>query len=169
MAYISTINDDWHAEAFRRGNAYQIVVNVGYDDALGQTYSIVAGLDVAAGGGLEYYFYIMVADERNGTETACHCGLESANILPKVQRGAIRRACLHATRSLIAQVNPPEVYWCTLDANLPEKALDKYLEIGRVFESLGYQVRQGDPYHGRHIWYAELLNQPGFPYNRVGE
>jgi hypothetical protein len=100
LAYISLIQQDWHAEAFRIGNAYQIVVNVGCDPAVGHTYSIALGLEPQPGGALEYYFYIVDIDERTDEYRACHDGRESINILPKVQRGAILRAILHATKLL---------------------------------------------------------------------
>lgn len=169
MAYVSTIKNDWHVEVFRRGDGYQIIVNIGHDSDIGHTYSVVVGLDMAPGGYLELYFYLVDADDINVTEECCHCGIQSNKFIPKVQRGAIRRAILHATKSLIGQVNPSVVYWCTWDADLPEKALDKYIEVGRVFTTLGYDVKRGDPYHGRHIWYAERLNDPGFPYDNGGE
>lgn len=169
MPYVSTIQHDWHAEAFRRGNAYQVLVNVGYDDALQQTYSISVGLEPQPGGGMEYYFCFIVADEIKRTEQVCWCGLDSQDILPKEQRGAVLRAILHATRLLISQVNPAIVNWCTWDANPPDKALRKHILIARVFELLGYEIGHPDAYHGKHIWWAERLNPPGFPFDERTE
>jgi hypothetical protein len=168
VAYISLIQQNWHAEAFRVGNAYQIVVNVGCDPVLGHTYSIALGLEPQPGGALEYYFYIVDLEEKTDDYRACHTGLESINILPKVQRGAILRAILHATKLLLGQVNPATINWCTYDRNLPEKALVKYSLIVQVFESAGYRVSAGEPHHGQYFWSAERLNPPSFPFD-VGE
>jgi hypothetical protein len=165
LAYVSTIQEDWHAEAFRRGNAYQIVVNIGHDEATNCTYSIALGLEPQPGGAMEYYFCIIVYNGNTDEETSCFSGLESTNILPQVQRGAVLRAFLHATRLLLIQVNPANVNWCTWDQNLPEKALRKYLLIARVFESAGYRVESAAPHNGQYFWHAERLNEPGFPFD----
>lgn len=167
MAYRSLIQQDWHAEAFRKGNAYQIVVNVGCDAALCHTYSIGLGLEPQPGGFVEYFFYILDYDEKNDEYEYCHSGLESISIIPRVQRGAILRAILHATKLLLGQVNPITVNWCTYDRNLPEKALVKYSLIAKVFESAGYRVEAGEPHNGQYFWSAERLNPPGFPFDPV--
>jgi hypothetical protein len=168
LAYISLIQQNWHAEAFRVGNAYQIVVNVGCDHALGRTYSIAVGLEPLPGGVLEYYFYIVDLEEKTDHYRTCYSGLESTTILPKVQRGAILRAVLHATKLLLGQVNPATVNWCTYDRNLPEKALVKYSQVVRVFEASGYKVEAGEPHNGQYFWSAERLNPPGFPFDTDG-
>lgn len=167
MAYISLIQQDWHAEVFRLGNAYQIVLNVGTDPAINRTYSIALGLEPLPGGALEFYFYIIALDETDGEYSRYWSGLDSENILPKVQRGAILRAILHATRTLLSQVNPATVNWCSWDRNLPEKALFKYSQIVRVFEACGYRVEAGEPHHGQLFWSAERLNPPSFPFDEV--
>lgn len=168
VSYVSTIQQDWSAQVARRGNGFYVSVVVGQDAEAGHTYSIVLGLDEAPGGILEYYFFVSDVDERNNTIRACHCGIESAAILPKVQRGAILRAVLRATKTLLGQANPVNVTWTTHDPDLPEKALVKYRSIVRVFESAGYKVEEGEPYHGLRIWFAERLNDPGFPFTKEG-
>jgi hypothetical protein len=165
LAYISLIHDNWHAEAFRLGNDFKIIVNVGRDAAVGHTYSIMVGLAPQPGGASEYYFCILDLDETTGELADCHSGLESGNILPKVQRGAILRAILHATKLLLGQVNPVTVNWSTFDLNFPDKALVKYNRVVRVFEGSGYTVTAGEPHNGQHFWSAERLNAPGFPYD----
>lgn len=167
MPYISLIQENWHAEAFRVGNAYQIVLNVGSDPALRRTYSISLGLEPLPGGALEYYFYIINMDETNDEYTSYYSGLDSTNILPKVQRGVILRAILHATKLLLSQVNPATINWCSWDRNMPEKALVKYSLIVRVFEACGYRVESGEPHNGQYFWSAERLNPPSFPFDRV--
>jgi hypothetical protein len=166
LAYISLIKQNWHAEAFRVGNAYQVVTNVGCDEAIGRIYSIAVGLEPSPGGILEYFFYIVTVDEISDKFTSIFNGLDSENVLPKVQRGAILRAILHATSNLLNQVNPEQVNWCTWDRNLPEKAMVKYSQVVKVFESCGYRIQSGE-IHGQHFWSAERLNPPGFPFDQV--
>lgn len=161
MAYISAIRQDWTVQVSRRGNGFHLSVVVGQDAEAGHTYSIVLGLDEAPGGFLEYYFFIIDIDEINDTYYDCHCGLESANILPKLQRGPILRAILSATKALLRQANPVNVTWTTHDPDLPDKALVKYLSIAKVFESAGYAVREGEPFHGLRIWFAERPSTGG--------
>lgn len=166
MAYISLIQQNWHAEAFRVGNAYQVVTNVGCDEALGLTYSIAVGLEPLPGGYLEYYFYIVTVNEITDEFKTIFSGRDSEYVLPKVQRGAILRTILHATSSLLNQVNPEQVSWCTWDRNLPEKAMVKYNLVLRVFETCGYRVQAAE-HKGQHFWSAERLNPPGFPFDKV--
>lgn len=167
MAYISLIQNDWHAEVFRVGNAYQIVVNVGRDPALRRTYSIAVGLEPLPEGGLEYYFYIVNLEEEDGQYTSHMSGLETKFFIPSIARAQVLRAILQATRDLLGQVNPETVKWTTYDQNMPHKALVKFQLVVRVFENSGYRVVEGDPYHGRYIWRAERLNPPSFPFDKV--
>lgn len=169
MAYRSLIQNDWHAEAFRVGNAYKVVTNVGCDLLLQRTYSIAVGLDPLPSGELEYYFYIVDLDEITDDMHHFYSGRDTKNILPDVQRGAILRAILHATKSLLSQVNPAKVNWCTWDTHLPDKAKSKFRDIVRVFETSGYKVQEGEPHNGRNLWYAERVGPPSFPFTTEGE
>lgn len=155
MAFEFTIQTDWHAEVFRRGNAYLVVLNIGYDKVIDHTYSLIVGLEPAIGGGMEYFFSIIDADNRNNTEEAIYTGLGTSDIFTKDQRLQTLKALLDATKYLLNQVNPDRVTWFTWDANLPTKAMAKYLQVAHIFEMCGYVVRTSDAYHGRHTWWAE--------------
>lgn len=161
VAFEFTIQSDWHAEAFRRGSSYLVVINIGYDPVIDHTYSIIVGLEGAVGGGMEYFFSILDADNRNNTEIELHSGLETTILFSKEQRIAVLKAVLDATKVLLNQVNPDRVSWFTWDADLPEKALAKYLQVADIFEMCGYRVHTSDAYHGRYAWWAERARGGG--------
>ena len=167
VAYTSLIQDNWHAEVFRVGGAYQIVINAGRDAALKRTFSVAVGLEPLPTGDLEYFFYIVNMEEGTDAYTSHMSGLETKAFIPALARPAILRAILQATKDLLVQVNPITVSWTSYDRNLPEKGLTKFQQIVKVFEVVGYRVEEGEPYHGRHHWHAELLNPPGFPFDKV--
>jgi hypothetical protein len=77
VAYLSLIQQDWHAEVFRRGDTYQVVLNVGHDAALGVTYSIVVGLAPQPGDFLEYFFNLVRFDETNDQATDYFSGKDT--------------------------------------------------------------------------------------------
>lgn len=161
MAFEFTIATDWHAEVFRRGSAYLVVVNIGYDQEIDHTYSVMVGLDGAPVGGLELFFSIIDADNGNNTSTELFSGLDTLALLTKDQREAVLKTALDATKSLLNQVNPERVSWFTWDANLPHKAMVKYLRLARMFQMCGYEVHTGDVYNGRHAWWAERARSGG--------
>ena len=167
MAYTSLIQDNWHAEVFRVGNSYQVIINVGRDVALKRTFSVAVGLEPLPTGELEYFFYIVNMEEENDQSTYHMGGLETKSFIPAIARPAILRAILQATKDLLVQVNPNAVSWTTYDQNLPDKGLVKFRQVIKVFEAAGYRVEEGEPYHGRHHWHAELLKPPGFPFDKV--
>jgi hypothetical protein len=163
MAYKSTIQNDWTAHGFRRGNAYQLLVNIGVDEQIFHTYSLAVGFEPLPGGTMEFYFCLVDADDKLNTETTCFSGLNSINFLPGEERPAILKALLSATQTLIRQCNPKYVTWCTWDDEPPPKALRKHLLVARVFEVCGYKVEALEVYQGRHGWSAERLPPPGVP------
>ncbi len=118
---------------------------------------------------MEYYFCFIIANETDFSEHVCWSGLDTQNILPRSERQVVLRAILHATKLLIGQVNPAIVNWCTWDAQPPERALRKHMLIARVFELSGYQIGHPNPYHGKHIWWAERVSNPPFPFNGNAE
>lgn len=161
MAFEFIIATDWHAEVFRRGSAYLVVVNIGYDQEINHTYSVMVGLDMAPAGGLELFFSITDADNLEDTDRRLFSGLDTRDLLTKEQREAVLKTALDATKSLLNQVNPERVSWFTWDAYLPHKAMVKYLRLARMVQMCGYEVHAGDVYNGRHVWWAERARGGG--------
>jgi hypothetical protein len=50
MAFQLTVQEDgWHADVFRQGNAYLVVINFGYNAETKTTYSVMIGLEPLPG------------------------------------------------------------------------------------------------------------------------
>jgi len=56
---------------------------------------------------------------------------------------------------LVTWIGPERVLMLTIREHLPSRAVQKYLEINRVFEELGYSVTECDPRHGNRCWLME--------------
>ncbi|MCP1754396.1 hypothetical protein [Bradyrhizobium elkanii] len=151
----------WRADVFRRGNAYLVIVNFGYDPVIDHTYSVMVGLEPLPGGGMEHFFCVIAADNVNGIETTYHSGLETANLLDKEARKSVLALVLMATRSLLNEARPDAVQRFTWDANAPEKALRKHFAVAKIMETCGYTPRTSDIYHGRYVWWAERRTETG--------
>jgi hypothetical protein len=145
----------WHADVFRRGGAYLVIVNFGYDSVMDHTYSAMVGLEPLPGGGMEHFFCIIDADNVNGTETRHFSGTKTTGFLDKATRRTVLELILMATRSLLNEAQPDRVQRFTWDAHAPDKALLKHFAVAKVIETCGYTVRTFDTYHGRHVWCAE--------------
>ncbi len=158
MAFQLTVKEDgWRADVFRDGGTYLVVINFGYDPETDTTFSVMTGLDPLPGGDMEHFFCIV---ENNGSnEKKIHySGAETMGLFPKETRKLVLSMVLSATRSLINTVKCENVRHFTHDADLPHKALIKHILIAKAVESCGYAINKPDPYHGRHIWWAERLS-----------
>jgi hypothetical protein len=157
MAFVRTISpDDFQFETFKTGNAWLVVVSIGYDDGLDISYSLVVGLEPAAGGAVEYFFQIVEAERETGVEYVYWSGKDT-RFLKQDDRKIVLAALLTATSALLTSARPERVEMITHSPDLPDKALVKHLSIARVFESCGYEVHTADPYHGKRVWWMERL------------
>src|SRR5258708_8647556 len=109
--------DGWRADVFRRGGAYLVIVNFGYDPVIDRTYSAMVGLEPLPGGGMDHFFCIIDADNVNGTETTYHSGLQTANLLDKEPRKSLLAFFLIATTSLLNQPRPAPLHRSTYDTH----------------------------------------------------
>jgi hypothetical protein len=74
--------------------------------------------------------------------------------IPKKYREDALRLLKSAIRTLVSTVEPPQITMSTYDAELPEKALVKYVEIESLLHTMGYRTvdaYQGDD--GKHRWH----------------
>src|ERR1700694_917788 len=142
----------WRADVFRRGGAYLVIVNFGYDPLTDHTYSAMVGLEPLPGGGMEHFFCVIDADNVNGTETTYHSGLHTTVLLDKAARRVVLDLVLMATKSRLDEAQPDSVQRFTWGAHAPDKAIVKHLAVARVIETCGYTARTSDTYHGRHVW-----------------
>ena len=158
MAFYCTLNDETcHAEVFRRGNEYAVIVKVGYDGTGDKGYSIVAGFSPCPPGDLEFYFCLVEADSEADEERQIFDALEVAQIVDsKEDRQKILEALTGAAKLLVENVRPPRFVMATRDGNLPQKALNKYLRLIELFSHLGYTITGANQYNGISAWWADL-------------
>lgn len=156
MAFVCTAGgDNLHVDFFRRGDAYIVLVPIGYDDTENVNYFVVVGLEPTNVGALEYFFHIVRVDGETGEETPYWSGAQTASTITGDDRTEVLNAVLNATAALISQVKPELVFRCTRDEYPPEEALEKHFAISQVFINLGYTVTKADPYLGKHCWWME--------------
>lgn len=164
MAFICTLDPNLPlvltAICSEAGQGETIIrIPVGIDDESEAVFSIFVCLATLPGYGAlrhELAFHIIKADD--GYEDFYSDGLETlTTISDRIARNRILQVICIATDKLIDEVAPVEVEIITHEANLPRKALNKYLAIGNVFVKHGYVPAYPDPFHGRHIW---MFTQP---------
>lgn len=157
MAFQLTVSEDgWHADVFRRGDAYLVIINFGYNPEIKTTYSVMTGLEPLPGGDMEHFFCIIANNANNEKETF-FSGSQTIDLFPKTTRELVLNMVLGTTKTLLDTAKCQSIRHSTRDADLPQKALVKHMLIVRVIETCGYEIRKPDPYHGRHIWWAERL------------
>jgi hypothetical protein len=158
MPFQLTVSEDgWHADVFRRGEAYLVIINFGYNSETKTTYSVMTGLEPLQGGDMEHFFCIISNDAENQKETY-FSGAQTVDLFPKSTRKLVLDMILGTTKTLLDTAKCQSIRHSTHDADLPHKALVKHALIVKVIETCGYEIRKPDPYHGRHIWWAERLS-----------
>lgn len=160
MTFVLAIGADG-GHLFQNGNAYAVIVSVGFDDEHDKSYSIVIGLEPQAGGTQEFYFHIVEADGETGEEVTYWSGKDVARFIDKADRELIRAVLLTETERLLHYVRPERVEVITYDENPPDRALVKYFLIGDAFQRCGYEVHTADPYHGKQVWWMERHSDGG--------
>lgn len=155
MAWMRLLNRQIsHEDVKRDGEEFFISVLVGRNDLTNQSYAISAGLSPVPPGTLEYYFALIQVDGENNNEIVSRSGL-FASTIPKDIRREILEVLLRATKLLVEVAAPNCIFMCTLIANLPDKALEKFHRVNNVFADCGYTVTECEPYHGKRSWWAE--------------
>lgn len=143
-----------------------VQVVVGYDDETQNRYIMFCGIDVMAGGDLEFYFNLgefdldlLETDPERGLVHTFWSGRDVARFIPKADRVAILDVVLTATHMLVERVRPHQVYMITHDPKLPEKALVKYSLILDAFDACGYDARATDTYQERRSWWLSRRDE----------
>src|ERR1700681_3996418 len=106
-----------------------VIIPIGYDDKEPKSYSLLIAFEPMAGVTPEFFFCIIEANHRDNTETRFWRGIELANFVSPYARNTIMNTLLFGTKCLLSHVAPKQVFCCTHDSHLPEKALRKHLLI----------------------------------------
>ena len=156
MAFVCTVaGAECHADVFRSGDSYAVMVPVGFDDVRDLNYFVMVGLDSIPPGDLEYYFCIVEVDGETKDERRIWSGLDLPGYISPDDRDKIRNTILIITEGLLNTVRPERVFRCTRDADMPDQALEKHYAVSHIFKSCGYRVATADIYHGKRVWWME--------------
>jgi hypothetical protein len=159
MTFYCTLSEEsCHAEIFRQGNEYSVVVRVGYDGTGDKAYSIVVCLSPAPPGDPEFIFALVEAELASENDELWIFDAQQARSIIDSQedRKRVLAAILFAARTLLDQVKPSRFFMTPYDGYLPDKAMLKDRILNVLFKDMGYTVFQTDPYNGKVMWHANL-------------
>ncbi len=128
---------------------------IGFDPEDEIAYFLTVSFDFSISiSGYELSFWVS-ANHLNGVEEDHWDGAETW-FIKRSDRGLILGALLLLVIVLIQNIGPERVLMVAIRGTaLPEKAVRKYLEINRVFGSMGYSVTESEPIYGNKCWLME--------------
>jgi hypothetical protein len=156
VAFILSFGEDGpDTQVISDGSRFFIRMMIGFDPEAEISYFLTTALDFSVSiSGYELSFWI-AGEGLNGLEEPLWDGTETW-FIGQPNRGLILLAILLSVRVLVPKVKPERVFMIALRDNLPDRAIQKYLEINRVFEERGYSVTECDPRYGNRCWLMEL-------------
>lgn len=155
MPFVCSLSgDSFTAVVVQRGSSRIVTARIGLDEENDTIYSLLVGLDPTGGGDHELIFTIVAADP-DGTERVFWSGKETETFMSGEDRETVLLAIICCVENLVRVVQPERVFMCTHEANLPERALEKYHRIALAIEMCGYTVSRPDSFHGQIIWFME--------------
>jgi hypothetical protein len=157
MSFVSTFREGEAPPIDREGETYAIAKNIGYDDERDVVYTFLVCLAPrpACEVGVVDLMFDVVSSEEGGEERKYWSGRDAQEFLQGDVRHQLRAFLVEAVEYLFAAAAHSLVHMCTIDTDLPERALIKYTLIPDVLERRGYTVETDEPYHGQHQWHAE--------------
>lgn len=157
MAFSLDIADGQIIHGFVDEEDDVLLAYIGADEAAGKTYFAVASLSPYEDGCPEYSFFIIERDVETEAERTFWSGIDCKGIFSPEDKAAIRQLICFMTDDLLRSVRPMRVYRCTYDVRPPERAMEKHHIISHVFLQCGYTVTKSDSWHGKRVWWAELI------------
>ena len=155
MAFVLTVRpESGHFDLFIEGSTLSVLAPIGYDDEEDVNFFLSVALEPLAGGGHEYVFNVVRVDGTNNDQEFIW-DARRTGFIQRDNRKIILDFLLKITRGMIVHLQPKLIFMCTIHANPPAKALEKYTAINNVFRECGYTVTAGEIYHGQHSWWAE--------------
>jgi hypothetical protein len=140
---------------FSTESKYFIRMMIGFDPYEEITYFSTISLEISVTvGGYELCFWL--SSENAGGLEECHWNGAETGFIGQPERGVILQAILLAIRILIDKTVPGRVFVLAMWADMPSAAIQKYLDVNRVFEEMGYAVTECDPKYGVRSWLMEL-------------
>lgn len=140
------------------GAEHWVIAPIGCDPETGFNYVVHVALTLVAGYGPETRELIFMLVESDPADPHVEerwylAGNETKSILPnQYDRRKTRALVFSCIEVLIREVQPETVFMTPTGSNLPAKALDKYVEICRLFEIRGYIAGEVDVFGGCRQW-----------------
>jgi hypothetical protein len=138
-------------------NTFSSHALIGMDDQTGTMYSAVASMcpDFGYAQNRKQLTFEILEVEEDVIPTDYNDGRQTKRFLLGEHR-ALALACVAiASRALVIEVQPEVIAMVTAQANMPKKALEKYVKLCKSIAPLGYDWGQVDSYHGSHMWIME--------------
>jgi hypothetical protein len=136
------------------GSRSFIRMAIGFDPETEICYFLTTAIDfVEPLKGYEISFWVS-AEHSNGFEETLWDGSET-RFIRRADRGLVWQAILLGLRVLVTWIGPERVLMLAMREHLPDRAVQKYLQINRVFVELGHSVTDCDPRHGSRCWLME--------------
>jgi hypothetical protein len=146
--------DGPETDVISTGSRSFIRMAIGFDPETEICYFLTAAIDFAEPlKGYEISFWVSV-EHSNGFEETLWDGSET-RFIGRADRGLVWQAILLGLRVLVTWIGPERVLMLATREHLPDRAVQKYLQINRVFVELGYSVTDCNPRHGSRCWLME--------------
>ncbi|MDO8972877.1 hypothetical protein [Reyranella sp.] len=153
MAFIPVdFGQSFHAEVFRRGSSYYVLVRVGHDPDRETNYYVEVGLRPVPGCNYLEYHFCLIGAYPPDQEEYYWSGLDVPGDIPADCRKKVLDVVLLATENLLNDVRPEEVFRITRDVDVAGVVLAKHDAVSIVFDRCGYEVAQADVHHGKLVW-----------------
>jgi len=144
---------------FTNSEVHLAAVRVGEDDDPNRTYSVVCSfMPIVIGPpySVEFGFCLLEVEQGSGVEYRWWDGRETKGVIPsKQERERCVNVILTCLETLLAEVQPKDIFMQACSGNLPDRAMIKYQRVLETFGQLGYSITEAPEYHGRKSWWME--------------
>lgn len=161
MPYRSFLGADLFEVAyFTNSVVHHAVSRIGENDSPARTYSIFTSLmPMPPGNAMEFAFCLLEVEQESGAEYRWWDGRETRNLIHAQQdRERCVGVILTCLRTLLAEVQPKDIFMQTCTSGLPDRAMVKYHRVLETFGQLGYSITEAPEYHGRRSWWMERID-----------
>jgi hypothetical protein len=146
--------DGPETDVISTGSRSFIRMAIGFDPETEVCYFLTTAIEFVESLNAHELSFWLSAEHPNGFEETLWDGSET-RFIRRPDRGLIWQAILLGLRVLVTWIGPERVLMLTMREHLPDRAVQKYLQINRVFVELRYSVTECDPRHGNRCWLME--------------
>lgn len=144
-------------EVFYDERECSAIMPIGYDDSNDNTISTFVAMAPLPTGDYEIVFCIISADPETASREEYWDGRDTINLFNREDREKVL-SILCASAEAVLNYQRPRCVRMYADADIPDKARQKYGVLMGVFAEAGYEIRLGTRQVGRDEWIAEVTN-----------